>query len=90
MPPSSAHLMGTDNFGRDIFSRVLAGMGTTFFISLCTVAIGGAVGTLVGAFTGYFGGVAGEVAEGFLFRFPFYQESAFCDHLLAFLFPDGL
>ena len=39
----------------------MAGMGTTFFISLCTVAIGGAVGTLVGAFTSYFGGVADEV-----------------------------
>ena len=59
--PSLQHLLGTDNFGRDIFSRVMAGMGTTFFISLCTVAIGGAVGTLVGAFTGYFGGVADEV-----------------------------
>ena len=59
--PSLAHLMGTDGFGRDIFSRVLKGAGTTYGIALCTVAIGGAVGTLVGAFTGYFGGVADEV-----------------------------
>ena len=54
--PSLAHLMGTDSFGRDIFSRVLAGAGTTFLISAATVVIGAAVGTLVGAFTGYFGG----------------------------------
>ena len=56
LPPSFAHLFGTDNFGRDIFSRVLAGAGTTFLISAATVVIGAAVGTLVGAFTGYFGG----------------------------------
>ena len=54
--PSLAHLMGTDSFGRDIFSRVLAGAGTTFLISAATVVIGAAVGTLVGAFTGDFGG----------------------------------
>lgn len=56
LAPCLRHLFGTDNFGRDIFSRVLAGAGTTFFISAATVCIGAAVGTLVGAFTGYFGG----------------------------------
>ena len=61
LAPSLHHLFGTDSFGRDIFSRVMAGMGTTFFIALCTVLIGGAVGTLIGAFTGYFGGVVDEV-----------------------------
>ena len=61
LAPSLRHLYGTDNFGRDIFSRVMVGVGTTFFISLCTVCIGGIVGTLIGAFTGYFGGVVDEV-----------------------------
>ena len=52
--PSLAHLMGTDGFGRDIFSRVLKGAGTTYGIALCTVAIGAVCGTVLGAVTGYF------------------------------------
>ena len=59
--PSLTHLMGTDSFGRDIFSRVMVGARTTFFISACTVTIGAVVGTLVGALTGYFGGLVDEL-----------------------------
>lgn len=55
-PPSWAHWFGTDQFGRDIFSRVMCGMGTTFFIALGTVLIGALIGILIGAVTGYFGG----------------------------------
>ena len=54
--PSLQHLLGTDNFGRDIFSRVLEGAGTTLTIAAATVAIGAAAGILIGGFTGYFGG----------------------------------
>ena len=61
LAPSLRHLFGTDNFGRDIFSRTMVGIGTTFFIAVGTVLIGGVVGTIVGAFTGYFGGVVDEV-----------------------------
>ena len=59
-PPSWQHLFGTDNFGRDIFSRVLKGTGTTLAIAFSTVSIGAIVGTLVGAVTGYFGGWVDE------------------------------
>lgn len=58
--PALAHLMGTDNFGRDIFSRVLKGAGTTFAIAVSTVAIGAVCGTAVGALTGYFGGAVDD------------------------------
>ncbi|MBU5625998.1 ABC transporter permease [Oscillibacter sp. MSJ-2] len=56
LAPSLRHLFGTDLFGRDIFSRVLKGGGTTLFVALCALAIGGGVGVTLGAFTGYFGG----------------------------------
>jgi len=55
-PPSVQHLFGTDNLGRDIFSRILDGAGTTLLIAVCVVAIGVAGGLLLGALTGYFGG----------------------------------
>ena len=60
-PPSLRHLLGTDNFGRDILSRVMKGAGTTFAIGAATVAIGAVCGTAVGALTGYFGGAADEI-----------------------------
>ena len=59
--PSAAHFFGTDNFGRDIFSRALKGGITTFGIALATIAIGAAAGTLIGAVTGYFGGIVDDV-----------------------------
>lgn len=61
LAPCAAHWFGTDNFGRDLFSRVLDGAGTTLFIALCTVLIGVVFGTLVGSFTGYFGGWLDEI-----------------------------
>jgi peptide/nickel transport system permease protein len=60
-PPSLAHIMGTDNFGRDIFSRILDGAGTTLGIAAFIVAIGTVSGILAGSVTGYFGGIADEL-----------------------------
>lgn len=58
LPPSRAHLLGTDNFGRDIFSRVLEGAGASFLIALAVVAISCAAGILIGSLCGYYGGLA--------------------------------
>ncbi|MDI3471917.1 MAG: peptide/nickel transport system permease protein [Thermotogaceae bacterium] len=60
-PPSSEHLFGTDQFGRDIFSRVIYGSRIAIQIIVLVSIISGGIGTLVGVFAGYFGGVVDEV-----------------------------
>ena len=57
---SIRHIYGCDNFGRDIFSRIMSGSGITLLIAIGTVAFGSIIGTVIGAFTGYFGGVIDE------------------------------
>ena len=59
--PSLQHLLGADNFGRDIFSRVVEGAGATFLIATASVAIGLVIGLLIGGLTGWFGGWVDEV-----------------------------
>lgn len=60
-PVSLTHPFGCDQFGRDVFSRVLKGSGTTFLVAAGTLAIGGGLGALSGLFTGYFGGWPDEL-----------------------------
>lgn len=61
MAPTWKHWFGTDNFGRDIFSRVMKGMGTTIVIAAFVVLFSGIIGILLGAVTGYFGGILDEI-----------------------------
>ncbi len=55
--PSAAHFFGTDNFGRDIFSRVLYGAQISLAIGLGSMVISVAIGMVLGAIAGYTGGV---------------------------------
>lgn len=57
-PPSLQHLFGTDNFGRDVFSRVMQGAGTSFLIAAMVVVIGCSAGIVIGSLCGYYGGMA--------------------------------
>lgn len=59
--PSLTHLLGCDNFGRDILSRIMVGGGTTVKIAAAVVLFGLICGVLVGAFTGYYGGWLDEL-----------------------------
>lgn len=54
--PSSQHLMGTDELGRDLLSRIVYGARLSIAIGLTTAAVAFVIGTLYGAVSGYFGG----------------------------------
>lgn len=56
MPPSAQHWFGTDQLGRDIFSRVLMGTRMDLGIALAAVLLAAAVGTFLGACAGFYGG----------------------------------
>jgi peptide/nickel transport system permease protein len=56
-----AHLLGTDELGRDLLSRLLYGMQLSFFISFCSVAIIVVIGSSVGILGGYFGGLTNTI-----------------------------
>ena len=55
-PPSGSHLLGTDRYGRDLFSRIIIGAQTTVFSALALVAGITIVGTVIGVICGYVGG----------------------------------
>lgn len=61
LPPSAAHWFGTDDLGRDVFSRVVYGARVSLQVGLISVGIALVIGSLIGVIAGYFGGILGEI-----------------------------
>lgn len=74
LPPSSTHLLGTDNIGRDLFTRLFYGGRISLGIALAVVSLECLIGVILGSIAGYYGGVIDVIvmrlAEIFL-SFPF-------------------
>ena len=51
------YLLGTDNLGRDVLSRIIAGARVSVIVSLYAIVFSGAIGTMLGIIAGYFGGI---------------------------------
>lgn len=60
-PPSAEHFMGTDNFGRDILTRIVYGARPDLAIAFSVVTIALGIGVLIGVFSGYYGGKVDDV-----------------------------
>lgn len=73
--PSAAHWLGTDQLGRDVWSRLVYGARTDLFVAFLAVLSPFAIGTLAGVFAGYFGRVLDSVVmrcADVVVAFPFY------------------
>lgn len=65
-PPNRTHLFGTDDLGRDIFSRMLWGGRESLSVALMGVAIAFTAGTFIGLISGYYGGLIDIVIQRFV------------------------
>ncbi|MCU0576221.1 MAG: ABC transporter permease [Desulfobacterota bacterium] len=66
VPPSAGHLFGTDDLGRDVFTRMLYGAGISLKVGFVAVGIAVLIGTLLGAVSGYYGGLVDVVIMRFV------------------------
>ena len=60
-PPGAAHWFGTDEYGRDVFSRLVYGSRITLYIITLVTVIVGPIGLFIGTVSGYFGGIVDTV-----------------------------
>jgi peptide/nickel transport system permease protein len=67
-PPNSAHLMGRDQLGRDVLTRIIYGARVSMLVGLVVVSVSSFIGVIIGSFAGYKGGWVDRIISSFLFN----------------------
>lgn len=73
-PGTPGHILGTDEFGRDLLSRIIYGARVSVLVALGSTLVGGAIGILIGLVSGYLGGIVDSTLMRIvdaMFAFPF-------------------
>jgi len=65
-PPDRSHLLGTDDLGRDVMSRMLYGARISLFVGFVAVGISTGIGIIIGSLAGYYGGIVDRISMRFV------------------------
>ena len=83
--PSSQHLLGTDEFGRDILSRILYGSRISLSIGIVAQVLASIIGITMGAIAGYYGGVVDTVISRIMEIFSAFPDLLFAMAIMTFM-----
>ncbi len=86
-PPGAGHLLGTDNLGRDILSRLIYGTRLSMKMGILSVLLAAVLGTFLGSIAGYYGGLADDIIMRFLDIYQSIPGLVMCVALAAVLDP---
>jgi peptide/nickel transport system permease protein len=88
LKPTRRHILGLDDLGRDVLSRIIYGARVSMQIGVLVVLISATIGVIIGAFSGYYGGWVDRFFSGFLFNvFLSFPSILLAIAMVAFLGP---
>ncbi len=86
-PPSAKHLLGTDNVGRDLLSRIIYGARISMFVGIGSAALSTLIATLIGLISGYFGGKTDILLQRFVDAMMCFPSLVFYLTVMAIIGP---
>jgi peptide/nickel transport system permease protein len=88
LKPTRRHILGLDDLGRDVLSRIIYGARVSMQVGVLVVLVSASIGAIIGAFSGYYGGWIDRLFSGFLFNvFLAFPSILLAIAMVAFLGP---